>query len=112
MMDRVQRIKTLRWEVDEQIPAEVLSNFSYKEGQFLNGYDKILSGYFDSVGIDLTRDCSEPPQELFVEVRVVKDCAVQRQGSDTLQLKSNTTHFLRRQDVESLIRTGYLEHVA
>jgi hypothetical protein len=32
-------------------------------------------------------------------------------SGNTINLKANTTHYLRRSDVETLIRQGVLEHL-
>jgi len=120
LMNRLWRIQHLRWELDADIPKEVLENFSQKEGEFLIHFDDMLTQYMDSVGIDLSLDMQQPPHtDLYVEVRVVRDCIVplssvsarQSGSASELQLHADTTVFLKRSDSEPLIRTGHLEHV-
>jgi len=52
-----------------------------------------------------------PPKELFVEVRVVKDCGELQTEHGMVNLQKNSQHFLRRTDVEHLIKQGYLLHL-
>lgn len=51
----------------------------------------------------------KPPKDLFVEVRVLKDYGEIVTDKGTVNLKKNTVHYLRRTDVELLIRQGVLE---
>lgn len=53
-MHRLQKIQKLRWELNDQIPTEMTSKFSQKEGEFLIKYDQILENYMKDVGLDLT----------------------------------------------------------
>ena len=50
-----------------------------------------------------------PPKDPFIEVRVLKDYGEITTDSGTVNLQKNTVHFLRRSDVELLIRQGVLE---
>lgn len=61
-------------------------------------------------------DCSnqqdqQPPKDLFVEVRVLRDCGEIMTENGLVNLEANSTHFLRRVDVEQLIRQGLLEQI-
>ena len=60
-------------------------------------------------GLPLPSEALEPPRDLYVEVRVLKECGeiVTERGPVTLDLGS--THYLKRADVENLIRLGHLE---
>jgi hypothetical protein len=42
---------------------------------------------------------------------VSKRCAFVTESGNTLNLKANTTHYVRRSDVETLIHQGLLEHL-
>ena len=54
--------------------------------------------------LDLTVDL-QPPKELFIEVRIKKDYGtVMLPESGQVQLKKNTTHLLRRSEVEHLVK--------
>lgn len=54
---------------------------------------------------------SKPPKDLYVEVRVLRDCGEIMTESGIVNLEANSTHFLRRVDVEQLIRQGLLEQI-
>lgn len=54
---------------------------------------------------------SKPPKDLFVEVRVLRDCGEVMTENGAVNLEANSTHFLRRVDVEQLIRQGLLEQI-
>lgn len=53
----------------------------------------------------------KPPKDLYVEVRVMKDCGEIVTATGTVHLEMNTTHFLPRSDVEHLIRQGFLRQI-
>ena len=56
--------------------------------------------------MDLTLD-QTPPKDLFVEIRVKKDLGeFELAESGTVNLQKNTTHLLRRSEVEHLIQQG------
>lgn len=46
-----------------------------------------------------------------MEVRVLRDCGEIMTESGIVNLEVNSTHFLRRVDVEQLIRQGLLEQI-
>jgi GINS complex subunit 1 len=61
--------------------------------------------------MDLTAHL-QPPHDLFVEVRALQDAGeIVLQSGTRLFITKNTTHFLRRTDVEHLIRQNILEQV-
>jgi GINS complex subunit 1 len=111
-MERVERIKKLRWEVDASIPEAIAHNFGHHEVTFLKQYDQILCEYIEGVGIDVTKDY-HPPQDLYVQVRVLRECEVMdSKGGNRLTLKLNRSYYLLRSDVEHLVRNGSLQHVS
>ena len=55
----------------------------------------------------------EPPKNLYVEVRVIKDCGMTTlPESGDVYLEKNTIHFLRRSDVETLARQEIVEQIS
>jgi GINS complex subunit 1 len=52
-----------------------------------------------------------PPKELMVEIRVLQDCGEIFTDSGPVNLERNTTHYLKRSDIESFIRQGLVEQV-
>ena len=70
-------------------------------------YDKLHGDYASFLQMDLTADL-QPPKDLYIEVRVEKDCGEIFTDSGAVTLERGTTHYLRRSDVEHLIRQGFL----
>lgn len=61
--------------------------------------------------LDLTVDLA-PPKELFIEVRCQRDFgAVMLPQSGEVNLQKNTTHLLRRSEVDHLIKQGVVTEV-
>jgi GINS complex subunit 1 len=107
-------------------------SLSQREVQFFHGYDQILTDYMSSFELDLSAvsfltdsieallslfrvwrrvQDMQPPKDLYVEVRVLRDCGEIMTENGLVNLESNSTHFLRRVDVEQLIRQGLLEQI-
>lgn len=74
-------------------------------------YSNLLSDYCVSAGVDLSSDL-EPPKNLRIEVRVLVDCGEIMTENGPVTLDKDTTHYLRRADVEHLIRQGQIEVVS
>ncbi len=75
---------------------------------FFGAYDRCLGNYMRSFPeLDLTTDL-HPPKDLFIEVRVLQDCGEIMTDNGAVTLEKNSTHFLRRTDVEPFIRQGML----
>lgn len=110
LMNRLWRIIAYRWQVGSATSAHLSQNMSPAEHVFLNRYNKLLAQYCDTVQLNLTADL-HPPRDLYVEVRVRRDCGSILTDSGTVALRVGTAHFLKRSDVEHLIRQGALEHI-
>ncbi|OWZ09451.1 DNA replication complex GINS protein PSF1 [Phytophthora megakarya] len=107
---RMEKIKALRWETGTIIPASLAQNLCQGEVQFFNQYDQLLTDYMADFELDLTADI-KPPKDLYVEVRVLRDCGEVMTESGLVNLEAHSQHFLRRVDVEQLIRQGLLEQI-
>ena len=84
---------------------------SARENDYFGSYSQILTEYCESVELDLT-SAIEPPKELFIQVRVMVSCGEIMTDNGPVNLSEvGSTQFLRRADVEHLIRSGSLEHV-
>lgn len=92
------------------IPNEFQKSLSSQEMNFFSNYDRLLSEYMQGFHLDLTADL-QPPKDLYIEVRVVKDCGEVLTESGPIHLAMNTRHYLRRSDVEHLIRQGALVQI-
>eukprot|EP00037_Helgoeca_nana_P021055 m.211176 g.211176 ORF g.211176 m.211176 type:complete len:192 (+) comp25501_c0_seq1:71-646(+) len=110
LMERVKRLQLLRWDVGAVLPPELKESLSLQETEFFVQYNRSLNTYTRNVGIDLTTDLL-PPKELFIEVRCLEDIGEIATEDGTVQLEEGSQHFLRRSDVEPLIRAGKLEHL-
>eukprot|EP00937_MAST-01D_sp_MAST-1D-sp2_P005330 g5330.t1 len=110
LQHRLERVKQLRWETGPVVPEHLQRLLSGKEVEFFGAYDRALSGYMASFDMDLTADLT-PPKELCVEVRVLEDCGEIMTDGGAVHLEAHSTHFLRRSDVEHLIRQGKLQQL-
>lgn len=102
--------------------------------QFFNQYDQLLTDYMTDFELDLSAVrttilavyCNylmlllilqllsqdlKPPKDLYVEVRVLRDCGEVMTESGVVNLAAHSQHFLRRVVVEQLIRQGLLEQI-
>lgn len=81
---------------------------SPSEVQYFESYceqlDSYVGEYSNFCNLDLTVDLT-PPKELFIEVRIKKDLGQMiLPESGQVLLNKNTTHLLRRSEVDSLIK--------
>ncbi|TPX51412.1 hypothetical protein SeMB42_g00452 [Synchytrium endobioticum] len=107
---RVKIIKELVWTVGS-IPPETKLRCSPGEIELSVQYRNALMAYrSEFLDLDLTA-APVPPGDVFVEVRVVKDCGEILTESGTIRLAKGTQHYVRRTDVEQFITQGYLKHV-
>jgi len=107
---RMDKLRDLRWQSGSAIPQDLKRRISAEEQQYFENYDALLGNYMRSMDLDLTAD-QQPPKNLYIEVRVLEDCGEILTESGSINLERNTTHFLRRSDVEHLVRQGMLEEV-
>ena len=105
----------MAWECGKHLPPHILAELSPSEVNYFNQYvesiDAVSKEYAQFTALDLTVDMN-PPKELFIEVRVKKEYGqVVLPESGEVNLKKNTTHFLRRSEADQLIKQGILEEV-
>lgn len=98
----------------QQVPEKTKANMATAEMEFFNSYMQLVRSYqkhFDSAEftLDLTDDLQQPPCDLFVEVRVVKEIGLVHTEEGPVHLLSGTQHTMRRVDAEPYIRQGKLE---
>ncbi len=102
------------------------SSLSPEEEEYARQYGDLLAAYKGQwTDIDLTGSL-EPPRDLFIDVRVLKDAGeiqteygwVSDSGilmnlpltvSSTINLTKNSQFYVRQGDVERLIQQGYLQ---
>jgi len=116
--ERLEKIEELRWEIGHMIPEDKLGMLSEAEKVYLYRYNDILDNYMRhyvpecKAGLDLTADV-EAPEEMNVQVRVLDDSVgeILTPDSGVVRLQKGCQLFLKRTDVEHLIRAGKVEHV-
>ncbi|KJE95599.1 Psf1, variant [Capsaspora owczarzaki ATCC 30864] len=107
---RVLQIEQVRWDFGQAPPASVRDSYSPFEQQYMSQYNQILQTYMGSVQCTLTEDLN-PPKDLLAEVRCLTNEGEIVTENGTIVLRKNSTLFLRRSDVDMLIRQGLVEHV-
>ncbi|KAK8812331.1 hypothetical protein WA158_007565 [Blastocystis sp. Blastoise] len=105
---RLDKISKLRWQTGQVLTEDIKCLLNPAEIKYFNDYNLNVNDYSRIIGFDLTAD-KHPPKHLYIEVLVKEDCGEIMTERGTVVLEKNTTHFLRRSDVEHLIRQGYLE---
>lgn len=125
---RTDALNVLRWQAGTIIPSDMKLKLSPDEIKYFEEYDNILGKYMGGTGIDLfavsrlrrfsttflisiVQDL-QPPKSLYIEVRVLQDYGEILTDSGTVNLEKNTTHFLRRSDVEHLICQNVLKQIS
>lgn len=112
MMERVERLKFMRWHSDV-LPQIVKEALSPHELEFFDEYDNALSEYMSTCleggsMLDLTLD-DLPPKDPFVSIRVLQDYGEVIFSFGRLHLKKGTVHSLPADEAEPLIRQGVVE---
>ncbi|KAK5668604.1 DNA replication protein psf1 [Batrachochytrium dendrobatidis] len=90
---------------------QVTQCMSGHEAQFVNGYKTLASefrGYF--LDLDLGMGLI-PPNAVFVEIRVIRDCGEIATDDGTLRLDPGAQLFVRRCDVEDFILSGDVKEI-
>jgi len=84
------------------------SSLSAEEEQYVHQYGELLAQYKGQwTDIDLTGSL-EPPKDIFVDIRVLKDVGEIQTEYGTLNLSKNSQFFVRKGDVENLLQQGYV----
>lgn len=107
---RIKKIKEAYWETAGTIQQEKLDLLSPEERNFYIEYRKINTNYQSTfpIELDLTKDL-EPPRSLFIEIRVQIDCgSIVTADGDVIKLDRGATEYVRKSDVEHLIRLGHV----
>ncbi|KAL8730596.1 MAG: hypothetical protein Q9181_004595 [Wetmoreana brouardii] len=85
------------------------SSLSAEEEEFVRKYSDMLAAYKGQwTDIDLTGSL-EPPRDLFIDVRVLKDAGEIQTEYGAINLTKNSQFYVRQGDVERLIAQGYLQ---
>lgn len=85
------------------------SNLSADEEAYINSYSNLLAAYKGQwTDIDLTGSL-EPPRDIFIDVRVLRDAGEIQTEYGSITLTKNSQFYVRQADVERLIQQGYLQ---
>ncbi|CBF75655.1 hypothetical protein AN3666.2 [Aspergillus nidulans FGSC A4] len=88
------------------------SSLSPEEEEYFREYSDMLATYKGQwTDIDLTGSL-EPPKDLFIDVRVLKDAGEIQTEYGVINLTKNSQLYVRHGDVERLIAQGFLEQLS
>ncbi|EXJ58688.1 GINS complex subunit 1 [Cladophialophora yegresii CBS 114405] len=96
-------------EREQMSPAAGTQNsVSPEEASYFHAYSDFLGQYKAQwTDVDLTGSL-EPPRDLFIDVRVLKDAGEIQTEYGAINLTKNSQFFVRKGDVERLIQAGFL----
>ncbi|KAL5118255.1 DNA replication protein psf1 [Pleosporales sp. CAS-2024a] len=93
-------------------PAKEESSLSPEEEEYVRQYSDLLAAYKGQwTDVDLTGSL-EPPRDLFIDVRVLKDAGEIQTEYGSITLTKNSQFYVRHGDVERLIAQGYLQRLS
>ncbi|PLB42522.1 DNA replication protein PSF1 [Aspergillus candidus] len=88
------------------------SSLSPEEEEYFRQYSDMLAAYKGQwTDVDLTGSL-EPPKDLFIDVRVLKDAGEIQTEYGAINLTKNSQLYVRQGDVERLIAQGFLERLS
>ncbi|KAG2191684.1 hypothetical protein INT46_005385 [Mucor plumbeus] len=114
---RVNKLKEILWNIGLQSKyrREILASLGPTEQKFLDEYGDLVNSYKQSfLEVDIGGPSGgglDPPVDLFIEVRVLRDAGEINTEYGSLNLSKGNQFYVKRTDVESLIKAGYLIHV-
>ncbi|KAI8968270.1 hypothetical protein BDF20DRAFT_895316 [Mycotypha africana] len=114
---RVSKLKDIVWNagLQSRYKSEIRHNIGENDKKFIKDYSQIVEKYKHAyLDIDLGGPGGaslEPPVDLFIQVRVMKDAGEITTEFGTLNLVKGNQYYVKRTEVESLIRAGYLAHI-
>ena len=109
---RMERIEVARWDVAGTLPEAARELLSPHERTYEEEYAALLSDFQDSYEVDLMR-YNKPPADLYIKVLVKEEIGgiIGAESGAAMDLREGDIAFLRRGDVEPLVRQGKLVHV-
>ncbi|KAI9738635.1 MAG: DNA replication protein psf1 [Cirrosporium novae-zelandiae] len=88
------------------------SSSSPEEEEYFRQYSDLVAAYKGQwTDIDLTGSL-EPPRDLFIDVRVLKDAGEIQTEYGSINLTKNSQFYVRQSDVERLITQGFLQRLS
>ena len=117
-MHRVDRLRDMYWAVGGALP-HLLSNqdlrgkLSPHEVDYLRQYHGSVMEFRSefSQELDIMASIAQPPKDIHVLVKVIKDCGVIQTELGSIDFKKGQRFMVRKADIEHLIVQGYLQQV-
>jgi hypothetical protein len=109
---RQQVLEHLYWELGGILPPLVRVNCSKHEIVFFERFSQAITQVnVHTDALNMQASLEDPPDSLFINVRVLQDYGQLATASGTLTLTANTQLSCKRADVEHLIKLGICEHI-
>lgn len=115
---RVDRLRDMYWAVGGALPhilsnQDIRSKLSPHEVDYLRQYNSSIMEFRSEFSheLDITASITNPPKDLHVLVRVIRDCGVIQTELGSIDFQKGQRFMVRRADIEHLIVQGYLEEV-
>ena len=115
---RVDRLRDMYWAVGGALPhilsnQDIRSKLSPHEVDYLRQYNSSVMEFRSEFSheLDITASITNPPKDLHVLVRVIRDCGVIQTELGSIDFQKGQRFMVRRADIEHLIVQGYLEEV-
>jgi GINS complex subunit 1 len=115
---RVDRLRDMYWAVGGALPhilsnQDIRSKLSPHEVDYLRQYNSSVMEFRSEFSheLDITASITNPPKDLHVLVRVIRDCGVIETELGSIDFQKGQRFMVRRADIEHLIVQGYLEEV-
>ncbi|KAI2794869.1 DNA replication complex GINS protein psf1 [Penicillium oxalicum] len=109
---RTEKLEELCWTGVDVLEQQQPSDMGEDRGEYFRLYSDLLAAYKGQwTDVDLTGTL-EPPQDLFIDVRVLKDAGEIQTEYGVINLTKNSQLYVRQGDVERLIAQGFLERLS
>ncbi|QPG74981.1 hypothetical protein FOA43_002321 [Brettanomyces nanus] len=105
---RAKQIDGLVWS-NVEIDKDTTENFSQHEQDYLARYNELVSEFKGAMTDVNLGGSLEPPSDVFIDVRVLKDAGEIQTEYGVFNLTKDSQFFVRQADVERLIQQGYLK---
>jgi GINS complex subunit 1 len=111
LQTRWDRIVQLMWERAGAFPPELVPRLAPSEVSLLSQYQNLIAGMQQNLDLVVLADL-QPPKDLFIEVRVVQPAGeILTSSGGSLALNQGSTLFVRRSEVETLLRCQSLKQL-
>jgi GINS complex subunit 1 len=105
---RADHLDRMAWDEVDYLDPENTYNLSAAEQEYLKHYSDLVVDYKGVwTDIDLTGSL-EPPKDLFIDVRVLRDAGEIQTEYGVFNLTKGSQYYVRQADVQRLIQQGYL----